>query len=90
MTKNIPYTHRRPVVETEVKETPRELAIGTDDGFQPDKPKYELDTSSTIVLMPNFQVMKTLFRMCGGYLYIACMRVTVISFRFCYVLVYHT
>ena len=42
-----------------MKETPRELAIGTDEGFQPDKPKYELDTSSSIVLMPNYQVMKS-------------------------------
>jgi hypothetical protein len=35
---------------------PTELAIGTDTGFQPDKPKYEIQTATSIVLMPNKQV----------------------------------
>lgn len=50
-------THRVPLEESErPNEPPRELAIGTEGGFQPDKPKYKFETSSEIVLMPNRQV----------------------------------
>lgn len=37
-------------------DAPKELAIGTDAGFQPDKPKYEIEKSTKIVIMPSRQV----------------------------------